>query len=263
MIATNNIAYTNKDASTAKKTIIRIENLRRDFKMGSEVVHALRGVSFTVKEGEFVSVMGTSGSGKSTLLNILGCLDKPTSGEYYIDEIAVSDRSKDELATLRNRKIGFVFQSYNLLARTSALENVELPLLYNSSVSSKERHERAVHALEQVGLQDRMGHMPNQLSGGQQQRVAIARALVNDPVILLADEATGNLDTRTSYEIMNLFQKLNEEGKTVAFVTHESDIAVFTSRTIMLRDGHIVKDEPVDTKSAKEALDLLPVESDY
>ena len=246
-----------------RKPIIRVEELRREFKMGSETVHALRGVSFTIKEGEFVSIMGTSGSGKSTLLNVLGCLDKPTSGEYYIDEIAISDRTKDELATLRNRKIGFIFQSYNLLARTSALENVELPLLYNSSVSSKERHERAVRALAQDGLQDRIGHMPNQLSGGQQQRVAIARALVNDPVILLADEATGNLDTRTSYEIMNLFQKLNEEGKTIAFVTHEADIAVFTSRTVMLRDGRIVKDDVVNTKSAKEALESLPVESDY
>jgi putative ABC transport system ATP-binding protein len=207
--------------------------------------------------------MGTSGSGKSTLLNILGCLDRPTSGEYYIDGTAVSQRSKDELSTLRNRKIGFVFQSYNLLARTSALENVELPLLYNNTISSKERKERAIKALEQVGLQDRMYHMPNQLSGGQQQRVAIARALVNDPVILLADEATGNLDTRTSYEIMSLFQSLNAEGKTIAFVTHESDIAVFTNRTIMLRDGHIVKDEPVQPKSAREALGALPASDDY
>lgn len=262
MISANSITYVNS-ANSDKKSIIRVDNLRREFKMGSEVVHALRGVSFTIKEGEFVSIMGTSGSGKSTLLNILGCLDKPTSGEYYIDEIAISDRTKDELATLRNRKIGFVFQSYNLLARTSALENVELPLLYNSSISSKERRERAEHALEEVNLQDRMGHMPNQLSGGQQQRVAIARALVNSPVILLADEATGNLDTRTSYEIMNLLQKLNQEGKTIAFVTHESDIANFTGRMIMLRDGHVVKDGTVNTKSAKEALAALPVESDY
>jgi putative ABC transport system ATP-binding protein len=243
--------------------IIRIDELRREFHVGVETVKALKGISFTIEEGEFVSIMGTSGSGKSTLLNILGCLDRPTSGEYYIDGVAVSNRTKDELATLRNRKIGFVFQSYNLLPRTSAVEQVELPLLYNHEISSKERHERAVHALEQVGLQDRMDHMPNQLSGGQQQRVAIARALVNDPVILLADEATGNLDTRTSYEIMNLFQSLNEKGKTIAFVTHESDIAVFTARTIMLRDGHIVKDGPVETQSAKLALEALPVESDY
>lgn len=246
-----------------KNHIIRVDNLRRDFQVGSEVVHALRGISFDIDEGEFVSIMGTSGSGKSTLLNILGCLDRPTSGEYFIDDAAVSIRSKDELATLRNRKIGFVFQSYNLLPRTSALEQVELPLLYNQDVSSKERRERAIRALGEVGLQDRMGHTPNQLSGGQQQRVAIARALVNDPVILLADEATGNLDTRTSYEIMSLFQKLNSEGKTIAFVTHEADIAVFTSRTIMLRDGNIVKDAPITSKSAQEALKSLPVESDY
>ena len=242
--------------------IIRIEQLRRIFDVGSEKVHALKGISFDVCEGEFVSIMGASGSGKSTLLNILGCLDRPSSGEYYIDGIAVSHRSKDELAMLRNLKIGFVFQSYNLLARTSALENVELPLLYNSNIPSRERRERAKHALEQVGLQDRMDHMPNQLSGGQQQRVAIARALVNDPVILLADEATGNLDTRTSYEIMTLFQKLNSEGKTIAFVTHEPDIAALTGRTVQLRDGHIVKDEPISPKSAKELLDAMPADTD-
>ncbi|MDR3218484.1 MAG: ABC transporter ATP-binding protein [Dysgonamonadaceae bacterium] len=234
--------------------MIQIKQLRRTFLVGSEEVHALKGISFTIHAGEFVSIMGTSGSGKSTLLNVLGCLDRPTSGEYFIDGIAVSERTKDELSTLRNRKIGFVFQSYNLLPRTSALENVELPLLYNTTVSGKERKERAIRALEQVGLQDRMMHTPNQLSGGQQQRVAIARALVNDPVILLADEATGNLDTRTSYEIMSLFQQLNEEGKTIAFVTHESDIAAFTGRTIQLRDGHIVKDSPVETQSAREVI---------
>lgn len=243
--------------------IIKVENLRRVFDVGAEKVHALKGISFTVTEGEFVSIMGTSGSGKSTLLNIIGCLDTPTSGEYYIDGISVSDRTKDELSVIRNRKIGFVFQSYNLLARTSALENVELPLLYNGSVSASERHERAKHSLELVGLQDRMYHMPNQLSGGQQQRVAIARALVNDPVILLADEATGNLDTRTSYEIMSLFQELNSQGKTIAFVTHEPDIAVFTGRTIQLRDGHIVKDGPVETQSARAALEALPPSEDY
>ena len=244
-------------------TIIKIDKIRRTFHVGGEDVHALKGISFYVQQGEFVSIMGASGSGKSTLLNILGCLDKPTSGEYYIDNIAVSKRTRSELSTIRNRKIGFVFQSYNLLARTTALENVELPLLYNNTISSKERHERARFALEQVGLQNRMGHMPNQLSGGQQQRVAIARALVNDPVILLADEATGNLDTRTSYEIMSLLQKLNEKGKTIAFVTHESDIAIFTSRTIMLRDGHIVKDEQIVPESAKQALENLPVSDDY
>ena len=238
--------------------ILKIENLHRVFQVGSEEVHALRGISFVINKGEFASIMGASGSGKSTLLNILGCLDRPTSGEYYIDGNPISKCSKDELSTLRNRKIGFVFQSYNLLARTSALENVELPLLYNSSVSGKERKEKAVYALEQVGLKERMGHMPNQLSGGQQQRVAIARALINDPVILLADEATGNLDTRTSYEIMSLFQKLNGEGKTVAFVTHEPDIAQLTQRIITLRDGHIINDQTIEPKSAKEVLDTLP-----
>lgn len=242
--------------------ILRVEDLRRTFVVGSEEVHALRGVSFTVSGGEFVSIMGSSGSGKSTLLNILGCLDKPTSGRYFIDGTDVSGMSKDELSTMRNRKIGFVFQSYNLLARTSALENVELPLLYNNTVSAAERRERAEHALEMVSLQDRMGHMPNQLSGGQQQRVAIARALVNDPVILLADEATGNLDTHTSFEIMSLFQELNGSGKTIVFVTHEPDIAAFTSRNIVLRDGHIIKDSAISTKSAKEALKLLPVEEE-
>jgi putative ABC transport system ATP-binding protein len=237
--------------------IIQVAQLRRDFKVGSEVVHALKGISFDIAAGEFTSIMGASGSGKSTLLNILGCLDVPTSGEYYIDGIAVRTLSRNELSVIRNRKIGFVFQSYNLLARTSALENVELPLLYNHTIAGRERRARAEYALEQVGLQDRREHMPNQLSGGQQQRVAIARALVNDPVILLADEATGNLDTRTSYEIMSLFQELHAKGKTIAFVTHEPDIAHFTARTIVLRDGHIVKDEAVQTLSAREALNTV------
>jgi len=243
--------------------IIKIDNLRRDFVVGNQIVHALRGVSFEINQGEFVSIMGTSGSGKSTMLNILGCLDKPTSGQYYIDGIAVGGLKGDQLANVRNRKIGFVFQSYNLLARTSALENVELPLLYNNTVGSKERRERAEQALEMVGLKDRMDHMPNQLSGGQQQRVAIARALVNNPVMILADEATGNLDTRTSYEIMSLFQSLHSKGKSIVFVTHEPDIAQFTSRTIMLRDGHVTKDYLVETLSAKKALDSLPVSDDY
>lgn len=237
--------------------------MRRVFVVGSEEVHALRGVTFAVDKGEFVSIMGASGSGKSTLLNILGCLDRPTSGEYLIDGLSVRSRSRDELAEIRNRKIGFVFQSYNLLARTSAMENVELPLLYNHDIPARERHERSEHALEQVGLKDRMHHLPNQLSGGQQQRVAIARALVNDPVIVLADEATGNLDSRTSYEIMSLLQKLNAAGKTIAFVTHELEIAAFTSRTIQLRDGLVIKDAPVETQSAAEALASLPAETDY
>ena len=198
--------------------------------------------------------MGTSGSGKSTLLNILGCLDTPTSGDYIINGTSVNTLNKNQLSTLRNRKIGFVFQNYNLLARTTALDNVQLPLMYNSTVSSKERKERAIAALEAVKLSDRMDHMPNQLSGGQQQRVAIARALVNDPVIILADEATGNLDTRTSYEIMTLFQELHSKGKTIAFVTHEPDIATFTTRTIKLRDGEIVLDAPIEQQSAAQAL---------
>lgn len=244
-------------------SIIKVENLKRNFQVGAETVRALRGISFEIDKGEFVSIMGTSGSGKSTLLNILGCLDSPSEGEYYIDDIPVSHRTKDELSHIRNRKIGFVFQSYNLLPRTSALDNVELPLLYNQDVSSSERRERAFEAIRMVGLEERMYHVPNQLSGGQQQRVAIARALVTDPVIILADEATGNLDTRTSYEIMTLFQELNAKGKTIGFVTHEPDIARFTSRTIMLRDGHIIKDEPVTPVSAREMLESLPKNTDY
>jgi putative ABC transport system ATP-binding protein len=243
--------------------IIKIQNLQRTFEVGSETIRALKGISFDINEGEFVSIMGSSGSGKSTLLNILGCLDRPTEGEYLIDNTPVKERSDDELSTIRNRKIGFVFQTYNLLPRTTACEQVELPLLYNNEVSNSERRERAVFALEQVGLKDRMNHTPNQLSGGQQQRVAIARALVNDPVMLLADEATGNLDTRTSYEIMTLFQELHTKGKSIVFVTHEPDIAVFTERTIMLNDGHIVKDVAVETKSAREMLATLPVKESY
>ena len=244
--------------------ILDTNDLKREFKMGSEIVRALKGVSFTVDVGEFVTIMGSSGSGKTTMLNILGCLDQPTEGKYLLDGVDVKTLSRNELAKLRNRKIGFVFQSYNLLARTSALENVELPLLYNADVPAKERKEKAVHALEAVGLAERMYHLPNQLSGGQQQRVAIARALVNEPVMILADEATGNLDTRTSYEIMALLQELNKEkGKTIVFVTHEPDIAVFSSRTVTLKDGRVIKDyKNENIKSAKEALAALPVEKD-
>jgi len=241
------------------KPIIKIENLKREFKMGDEIVHALKGIDLTINEGEFVTIMGTSGSGKSTFLNVLGCLDQPTSGTYELDGVLVKDLNKNQLAEIRNTKIGFIFQSYNLLARTSALENVELPLLYNSKVSAEERRERAVKALKQVGLESRMGHVPSQLSGGQQQRVAIARALVNHPIILLADEATGNLDTRTSYEVMNLFQELNDQGITIGFVTHEDDIARFSKRTVILRDGIIKEDKQVENRLiAKDELIKLP-----
>lgn len=240
--------------------IVDIKDLKREFKMGDEIVKALNGISFTIKSGEFITIMGSSGSGKTTLLNILGCLDKPTSGEYILDGVNVSKLSKTELARYRNKKLGFVFQSYNLLARTSAMENVELPLMYNKDVSARQRKEKALEALEAVKLTDRMHHLPSQLSGGQQQRVAIARALVNDPVMILADEATGNLDTRTSYSIMMLIQELNEvHGKTIVFVTHEMDIASFSKRTITLRDGKIIKDSiNTNVRNAKEVLASLP-----
>lgn len=233
--------------------------MKRNFQVGDETVHALRGVSFTIREGEFVTIMGTSGSGKSTLLNTLGCLDTPTSGEYLLDGISVRTMSKPQRAVLRNRKIGFVFQSYNLLPKTTAVENVELPLMYNSSVSASERRRRAIEALQAVGLGDRLEHKSNQMSGGQMQRVAIARALVNNPAVILADEATGNLDTRTSFEILVLFQKLHAEGRTIIFVTHNPEIAQYSSRNIVLRDGQI-KDDTINTQiqNAAEALAALP-----
>ena len=246
------------------KTIIQVQNLRKDFQVGEVTVRALRGVSFEVQQGDFVAIMGTSGSGKSTLLNILGCLDKPTAGQYLLDGVSTATLSRNDLARLRNQKLGFVFQSYNLLARTTALENVELPLLYNSTIKARQRREIAEHALELVGLADRMHHTPNQLSGGQQQRVAIARSLVNDPVVIFADEATGNLDTRTSYEIMALFQELNAKGKTIVFVTHEPDIARFTTRNMMFRDGLLQRELLVtDRANAREMIATLPVSDDY
>lgn len=243
-------------------TIIEIRNLRKDYHVGEVTVHALRGVDLKITEGGFVAIMGASGSGKSTMLNILGCLDKPTSGDYLLDGINVATMGKDAIASLRNHKLGFVFQSYNLLARTTALENVELPLFYNPKIKAKERLEAAITALEAVGLADRMHHMPNQLSGGQQQRVAIARSLVNNPVLILADEPTGNLDTRTSFEIMELFQDLNEKGRTIMYVTHEADIARFATRNVVFRDGKINRENMVtDRQNASEILKSLPVEA--
>lgn len=245
------------------KEIIRLDDIHRNFIVGGETVHALRGVSFSIKEGEFVTIMGTSGSGKSTLLNILGCLDTPTSGTYFIDGAEVQKMSKNERALIRNRKIGFVFQNYNLLPKTTAIENVELPLFYNPSIGAKERHSRADKALDAVGLQERKMHKSNQMSGGQMQRVAIARALVNDPVLILADEATGNLDTRTSFSILMLFQELHKMGRTIIFVTHNPELSSYSSRNIVLRDGKIISDDlNPNPQSAEEVYKTLPVIND-
>lgn len=245
------------------KTVIELHDIRRNFQVGDETVHALRGITFNINEGEFVTIMGTSGSGKSTLLNILGCLDTPTSGEYLLDGVSVRTMSKPQRAVLRNRKIGFVFQNYNLLPKTTAVENVELPLMYNAAVSAAERRHRAIDALVAVGLGDRLEHKSNQMSGGQMQRVAIARALVNNPAVILADEATGNLDTRTSFEILVLFQKLHAEGKTIIFVTHNPEITQYSSRNIRLRDGHVIEDKVnPDILSAAKTLAALPANTD-
>ena len=247
------------ETSVQTREIIRLENIRRDFRVGDETVHALRGVSFTIREGEFVTIMGTSGSGKSTLLTTHGCLDTPTAGEYYLDGISVRTMDKNQRATLRNRKIGFVFQNYNLLPKTTAIENVELPLMYNPQFRAAERRERAVEALKAVGLGDRLLHRSNQMSGGQMQRVAIARALVNNPAVILADEATGNLDTRTSFEVLVLFQQLHAAGRTIIFVTHNPEIAQYSSRNITLRDGRITDDRRNEHPlSAADALARLP-----
>ena len=243
--------------------IIRLDNITRDFIVGEETVHALRGVTFTINEGEFVTIMGSSGSGKSTLLNTLGCLDTPTRGEYYLDKVSVRTMGKNARAGLRNRKIGFVFQSYNLLPKTTAVENVELPLLYNPAYSASLRRKKSIESLQAVGLGDRLNHKSNQMSGGQMQRVAIARALVNDPTVILADEATGNLDTRTSYEILTLFQRLHNEGRTIIFVTHNPEIASFSGRTIVLKDGRVTSDTVNEhIESAANVLAALPVNTE-
>ena len=241
------------------ENILTMENIVKTYKMGDEQQTVLKGIDLQVDKGEFVAILGPSGSGKSTLMNIIGCLDTPTSGEYLLDGISVRTMSKPQRAVLRNRKIGFVFQSYNLLPKTTAVENVELPLMYNSSVSASERRRRAIEALQAVGLGDRLEHKSNQMSGGQMQRVTIARALVNNPAVILADEATGNLDTRTSFEILVLFQKLHAEGRTIIFVTHNPEIAQYSSRNIVLRDGQI-KDDTINTQiqNAAEALAALP-----
>jgi putative ABC transport system ATP-binding protein len=242
--------------------VISVRNLVKTYVVGEVEVRALRGLTLDVEGGEFVAITGPSGSGKSTLMHILGCLDRPTSGQYILDGQDVSRMSKDELAEVRNRKIGFVFQGFNLLSRTTALDNVELPLLYRGKTKTAERHKRAMDALHAVGLGERAHHHPNQLSGGQQQRVAIARALITQPSILLADEPTGNLDSRTSVEVMGIFQRLNQErGITVLLITHEHDIAEYGTRIISCRDGHIVTDHPVEhRRSADEELKALPQE---
>ena len=234
--------------------IIRLEKLEKTYASAGQPVMAVRGISLAVQRGEFVAIMGTSGSGKSTLMNILGCLDRPTGGRYFLDEMDVSNLSRDEFSDIRNRKIGFVFQNFNLLSRTSALENVELPMLYSrSTMTAREKHAKAAKMLEMVGIGQRADHTPNQLSGGQQQRVAIARSLINDPVLLLADEPTGNLDTRTSVEILGIFQRLNDQGITILMVTHEHDVAGYAKRVVVMRDGKVVSDTPVERRLNAEA----------
>lgn len=244
--------------------VIKVENLHKVYEMGDNKVHALRGISLEIYRGEFVAIMGASGSGKSTFMNLLGCLDSPSDGTYLLDNTNVALLSRIELARIRNEHVGFVFQGFNLLSRTTALENVELPLIY-ASMRAKERHKRSHAALEKVGLGDRIDHIPSQLSGGQQQQVAIARALVNHPSILLADEPTGNLDSRTSVEIMDIFQELNETEKlTLVIVTHEPDIADYAKRIIHFRDGHITRDQIVaNRRVASEVLASLPPAEDY
>ena len=260
MQAVNQIQATPSDS--AASAVIRVEDVHKYYELGETRVHALRGVSVDIRHGEFVAIMGASGSGKSTFMNILGCLDRPSSGRYLLEGIDVSQHDKKALALIRNQKIGFVFQGFNLLARTTALENTELPTLY-TKIDKAERRKRAAEALAMVGLADRSRHFPSQMSGGQQQRVAVARALVNHPSILLADEPTGNLDSRTSVEIMEIFQKLNDKGLTIVLVTHEHDVAQFAKRVLVFRDGKIRKDEPVVSRPrASEVLKTLPTLED-
>ena len=242
-------------------TIISGKGVTKIFDLGEVKVRALRGVDMEINQGDFVAIMGHSGSGKSTFMNIIGCLDLPTEGEVFIDNKSITNFDRNQLAEIRNKKIGFVFQSYNLLPRTTALENVELPLLYNSEVSGDDRVAKATASLEKVGLGHRLKHFTNQLSGGQQQRVAIARALVNNPLVILADEPTGNLDTRTSFEIMEIFQELNEQGKTIIIVTHELDIAAMTKRNIIFKDGKVIEDKILPNPlNAKEELAKMPID---
>ena len=262
MVTTNPTMDAKPRTSRSSVPVVSVRDVRKNYPLGETEVHALRGISVSIEAGDFVAIMGASGSGKSTFMNILGCLDRPTSGEYWLEGTDVSQLNKKELARIRNQKIGFVFQGFNLLGRTTALENTELPMLY-SRVGKKEREGRAREALTLVGLGDRLEHFPSQMSGGQQQRVAIARALVNKPRILLADEPTGNLDSRTSVEVMEIFQKLNRGGLTIVLVTHEPDIARFTDRQIVFRDGHIKRDEVIDARLiASEVLKTMPTIED-
>jgi putative ABC transport system ATP-binding protein len=257
----SSITTESKNPATSQ-AVIRVEDVHKYYELGETRVHALRGVSVEIQRGEFLAIMGASGSGKSTFMNILGCLDRPSSGKYLLDAIDVSGHDKNALALIRNQKLGFVFQGFNLLGRTTALENTELPTLY-TRIDKVERTKRATEALAMVGLADRAGHFPSQMSGGQQQRVAIARALVNRPSILLADEPTGNLDTRTSVEIMEIFQRLNDNGLTIVLVTHELDVAHFAKRVLVFRDGKIRKDDLIsDRPHASEVLKTLPTLDD-
>jgi putative ABC transport system ATP-binding protein len=259
VLAENEIRPVPTAIAEGPETLIRVEALHKFYEMGDTRVHALRGITLEIRAGEFVTIMGASGSGKSTFMNLLGCLDKPSEGHYWLDGTDVAQLSRVELAQIRNERIGFVFQGFNLLSRTTALENVELPLIY-AGIGAKERHRRSREALERVGLGERIDHVPSQLSGGQQQRVAIARALVNNPALLLADEPTGNLDSRTSVEIMQVFQTLNEtDNLTIILVTHEPDIADYARRIITFRDGHVTRDQPVARRRvAREVLELMP-----